>query len=201
MNWRKTLYMTELPKEIEMYNGRDTNGDPYIEICHIDIGYLGRINIYDKGDGVVGKNMGAKAKIIEPQADETSMHFKKREKIFNEVAELIIKFLEENIHTNESGIETIHGDDGSIYEGQLVNGIPSGRGRFIHREGFVIYMGHWKNGLMNGYGTAYYPDGSVLCEGEYRNGKIHGLAKMFDEEGNVMLEGYFENSEFKKPLK
>jgi hypothetical protein len=181
--------MTELPKEIEMYQGQYSNGDPYFEICHEEKGYLGRIVIYDRGDGVVGKNMGAKSEIIR-LPDENDIQFHRREKMFREVATFIIQLLEENIHTNQSGIEKIQYPDGSIYEGQMMNGVPSGRGRLIHPAGFVIYMGHWKDGLMHGYGHSYYPDGTALCEGEYRNGKVHGIASMFDEDGNKVLEGY-----------
>ena len=63
--------------------------------------------------------------------------------------------------------------DGSIYEGQKLNGLRNGKGKFFYADG-GIYDGLWKSGYMNGYGVLYYASGKIAYEGEWRNDKFHG---------------------------
>ena len=65
-----------------------------------------------------------------------------------------------NIRTNLS-----HGrgcriwEDGSIYEGWLINGKASGKGRLITVDGH-IYTGYWANDKFHGYGESIQNYGS-----------------------------------------
>ena len=56
--------------------------------------------------------------------------------------------------------------DGSMYEGEIVDGLRHGRGKFFYRSGGV-YEGEWHYGKMDGFGTLYYANGSVAYEGEW----------------------------------
>jgi len=42
--------------------------------------------------------------------------------------------------------------DGSVYEGQTIDGLYNGKGRMTHANG-DIYQGEWKDGKANGYGV------------------------------------------------
>lgn len=94
-----------------------------------------------------------------------------------------------------------HGDgirvwaDGSMYVGEVRNGVAQGKGRLIHADNDVYegdwkkdeasgtgiyyhadgakYEGQWKNDKQSGQGVEQWPDGSYY-DGEYYRGKKHG---------------------------
>ena len=51
--------------------------------------------------------------------------------------------------------------DGSVYEGQFVNGKAEGTGRFIDSKNGFIYMGNWQNDKTNGQGTLTQVNGAT----------------------------------------
>jgi hypothetical protein len=54
---------------------------------------------------------------------------------------------------------TIHWDGGS-YSGQVISGVPSGKGKWKHEDG-RLYEGEWKAGQKDGEGTLIYKSGAV----------------------------------------
>ena len=60
-------------------------------------------------------------------------------------------------------------DDGSVYTGFFLNGLPDGEGecRYVNGE---VYKGRWSNGRPSGKGQYSYSNGVVL-NGEWRDGK------------------------------
>ncbi|WP_461253746.1 hypothetical protein [Treponema sp. R8-4-B8] len=73
-------------------------------------------------------------------------------------------------------IETIKGKvtykDGSVYEGDLVNGKPHGKGKLTYIYGSV-YEGDWVDGEQTGLGKMTYPDGK-FDEGRFMNSEFVG---------------------------
>ena len=62
--------------------------------------------------------------------------------------------------------------DGSLYEGQWVNGKANGLGRMIHSDGDV-YEGQWRDDKANGDGRYLHFDGAIY-EGQWKDDKQHG---------------------------
>jgi hypothetical protein len=84
---------------------------------------------------------------------------------------------------------------GSSYEGEVVNGIPHGKGMISYLEGDK-YEGDMKRGMKHGKGTLTTPDG-YKYEGEFRNDKQKdGLGTMTFPNGNiknvVVNNGFYE---------
>ena len=48
--------------------------------------------------------------------------------------------------------------NGSKYEGEKLNDMKNGQGKFFYADG-GIYEGKWKDNEMHGRGTLYYKDG------------------------------------------
>jgi len=83
------------------------------------------------------------------------------------------------------GKTTIRGDYGYYkdYEGDLVNGKPHGKGKFIDSNGDV-YEGEFVNGKEHGKGKVIFSDGRCY-EGDFADGKFHGKGKMTYPNGEV----------------
>lgn len=58
----------------------------------------------------------------------------------------------------------INFDDGGVYDGETLNGLPHGKG--IYKSEEKSYTGSWNNGMMNGFGECIYKTGSIY-EGYY----------------------------------
>ncbi|WP_177182502.1 hypothetical protein [Paenibacillus sp. OV219] len=59
--------------------------------------------------------------------------------------------------------DSIKYKDGSKYTGQLVNGVPHGKGTLTYPKGDVKkYVGEFKNGMIDGNGTLYYANGKKV---------------------------------------
>jgi len=77
--------------------------------------------------------------------------------------------------------ETVKGkltfNDGSVYEGDIVNGKPHGKGTLTYVYGGV-YEGDWVNGEQTGMGKMTYPNGEVdegrFQDSEFVGGKFKG---------------------------
>ena len=84
--------------------------------------------------------------------------------------------------------------DGTIqYEGNYINDMPEGKGKFVHENG-EYYIGEFQNGLRNGKGTIYYKDGKIYYEGDFVNGNGEGNGKIIYEDGSYYI-GQFKNDE------
>ena len=77
-----------------------------------------------------------------------------------------------------------------FYSGQVVNGIPSGKGKIVYDNGSV-YDGDWVNGVKSGHGRFILVDGGSY-EGELLNDLPNGRGIMEDGLGN-RYEGEFAN--------
>eukprot|EP00598_Pedospumella_elongata_P002417 CAMPEP_0184978546 /NCGR_PEP_ID=MMETSP1098-20130426/9003_1 /TAXON_ID=89044 /ORGANISM="Spumella elongata, Strain CCAP 955/1" /LENGTH=211 /DNA_ID=CAMNT_0027501695 /DNA_START=9 /DNA_END=644 /DNA_ORIENTATION=+ len=87
--------------------------------------------------------------------------------------------------------QTISYPDGTIYEGDLVNGKRHGYGKSTTAEG-TVYEGDWENDLPHGNGSTVFANGSVYT-GEFRAGKRWGDGTLVDAQGTY--KGRFENDQ------
>ena len=79
--------------------------------------------------------------------------------------------------------------DGSMYEGNFVNGKPEGKGTMIYVGG-ASYIGDWHYGLREGQGTWNYADGGSYI-GEWQRGRRHGNGKLIKKDGTE-IHGIWE---------
>ena len=69
--------------------------------------------------------------------------------------------------------------DNGIYEGEIIDGIREGYGKFFYNDGH-IYIGFWKNDIPNGKGNLYL-NKKLIYEGDFIN-------EQFEGEGKLMLK-------------
>lgn len=83
-------------------------------------------------------------------------------------------------------------DDGSTYEGQLVDSKRHGQGRW--RSAHESYEGQWSEDQRDGEGTQTWED-ARLYRGQFRAGKFHGIGRMEwrTKQGLVVYEGQYVN--------
>ena len=79
-----------------------------------------------------------------------------------------MSLLDGNIAEKEIIQETY--EDGSIYDGEKLNGRRHGTGKFFYADG-GYYEGEWNQGRMEGLGTLYYPSGSLAYLGQWKDDK------------------------------
>ena len=73
--------------------------------------------------------------------------------------------------------------NGNVYKGEWKEGKPDGRGKMTDTDGSV-YEWDWKDGLQDGRGKMTYATGLVY-EGEWKDGLEDGQGKMTLTDGNV----------------
>lgn len=76
-------------------------------------------------------------------------------------------------------------DDGSVYEGNFVNGKPEGKGTMKYVGG-ASYIGEWHYGLREGEGTWNYPNGDSYM-GSWLRGRRHGRGTLKKKDGMVIV--------------
>lgn len=83
-------------------------------------------------------------------------------------------------------------DDGSTYEGQLVESKRHGHGTW--QSAFESYEGQWREDQRDGEGTQTWED-ARLYHGQFKAGKFHGLGRMewHTTQGLVVYEGHYFN--------
>jgi ABC-type multidrug transport system ATPase subunit len=82
---------------------------------------------------------------------------------------------------------------GGKYAGQLIDGVPNGRGRFLMPDG-TRYDGEWKEGKPHGKGAIVYASGDVY-KGEFKNGRRHGFGIYAKPDGSE-IKGLWEGGKF-----
>jgi len=88
--------------------------------------------------------------------------------------------------------EKITLEDGSVYEGELVNGVPHGKGKCTSSTGggiVIVYEGDWVEAKRTGKGKQTFSNGNVF-EGDFVDDKLHGKGKQTYCDGDV-YEGDF----------
>ena len=117
-----------------------------------------------------------------------------------------------------NGHITVSFDGVVTYDGNMVNGLPNGKGTYIDPdngrtyignwvdfkregegklltgEGEKIYEGEWLNDKYHGYGQSFLR-GICRYEGGWENGQRHGGGISYDEDGGIEYEGLWENNE------
>ena len=114
------------------------------------------------------------------------------ELIQNEISLLIQTF--NKLKINKSNEEEIKFNDGSKYIGQVLNGLPHGRGIWYSTNG-DRYEGDFKNGKKEGKGIYYYnrePFKGDRYEGDYKNNKQDGKGIIYFSNGD-RYEGDLKN--------
>ena len=84
--------------------------------------------------------------------------------------------------------------DGSVYEGQKLNGLRHGKGTFYYSDG-GMYSGDWFEGSMEGYGSLFYASGVKAYEGEWKADRFHGKGVVYNETP-TQLSGGFDFTNF-----
>jgi len=79
-------------------------------------------------------------------------------------------------------------EDGNLYSGASLNGLPHGLGTLYLKNGGK-YEGNWAYGLYEGHGTLVLPSGDIYV-GEFSKGFIHGEGKMFYPDGSYYKGSY-----------
>ena len=67
---------------------------------------------------------------------------------------------------NGKGIKYYGSSNKIRYQGDFVNGIQEGRGKYIWENG-EYYIGDWKNDKKNGYGTIFLNNGRIKYQGNF----------------------------------
>ena len=115
---------------------------------------------------------------------------KNHESIMNQFSLLQNKFdqLSEKIDINNINIQQeLKGKNGR-YVGQVVNGLPVGKGIEYFNDG-DRYEGDYRNGKREGKGIYYYNNGDREM-GDYYNGKEIGKHVMLSRNGEVKINNY-----------
>ncbi|EAS01279.1 protein kinase (macronuclear) [Tetrahymena thermophila SB210] len=84
--------------------------------------------------------------------------------------------------------------NGSRYEGEKMNGLRHGQGRFFYQDG-GLYDGEWKDNKMNGRGVLYYASGKIAYDGYWEEDKFHGFGALFNENPAELLS-FFDYRDF-----
>ena len=82
--------------------------------------------------------------------------------------------------------------DGSVYEGEFANNLPSGNDETMVFADGRTYQGTFIAGLMQGYGTLEWPNGDVYV-GTFNANAITGSGTFYWQESNVTYKGTMEN--------
>jgi len=93
---------------------------------------------------------------------------------------------------NFTGRKKVTYDDGSVYEGDFVNGEFHGKGKFTWKEDGVtiIYEGGFVNGVFQGKGKKTWTDNGDCYEGDFFDGAQHGKGKLKYADGRVYIGDY-----------
>ncbi len=83
--------------------------------------------------------------------------------------------------------------EGAVYEGECLDGVMHGLGRYIFDNGDV-YFGNFQDGLFHGWGLYAWADGDVYM-GEWENDLRHGRGCMIAADGTE-TDGIWENGGF-----
>ena len=102
------------------------------------------------------------------------------------------------VNGKRHGWGTVYYNNGDRYEGPWVNdqkdSSESGKDGTYHFADGSIFIGKYRNGKRNGPGKQYYSDGKLKYEGDYLDGKWHGWGIYYYEDGD-RYEGPWVNDQ------
>lgn len=91
-----------------------------------------------------------------------------------------------------SGVVQILDSQGRVrYEGEVAQGVCTGRGRVFDEGGQLVYDGPLLNGVYEGTGAQVYQSGALVYEGEMSGGLCHGQGRRTNPVSGVVSEGQF----------
>ena len=91
-------------------------------------------------------------------------------------------------------INKFYYQDGTLmYEGDIENSRPYGKGKWYSKNGTLMYEGDFENGAKHGQGRLYDKDGTIFYEGGFQDDLRHGKGKFYYHSGSVFYEGDFRN--------
>ena len=117
-----------------------------------------------------------------------------------------IKFLETTAKLTYSDLEnakekdqttgegTIEYDGGGVYTGELVFGVPQGKGKYTYPDGST-YEGDFEGGYFHGYGVLTDAELGYRYEGEFVYEHFQGKGVLSYSDGET-YEGEFQNDQF-----
>ena len=88
--------------------------------------------------------------------------------------------------------------DGSVYQGQMLNGLREGRGKQQWADG-SFYDGYWKNNYADGFGRLIHSDGEMY-EGEWKNDKAQGNGTFYHVNGTKYTGEWLDDKQHGKGL-
>lgn len=84
--------------------------------------------------------------------------------------------------------------NGSVYEGEVKNGLRHGNGTYkcvIHPS---IYIGEWVNGARHGRGILYFDENyETYYDGDWKDGIKHGHGVLKYASGNIYEGQWYQN--------
>lgn len=93
------------------------------------------------------------------------------------------------------GMGTFKFPDGAYVVSPFINGLAYGKGKVFNSLSRLVFEGNIANGLYHGYGKTFHGNGKIEYEGEFKNSEFHGQGKYYSPKGTI-YEGEFENGEF-----
>ena len=141
-----------------------------------------RIEAYEKKSKALEELVSRIKSIL--KSEETSIKFQKE-------PSGVVSFIEKNDFNKE--IHKKIYDDGSVYEGEFVDGKRNGKGKYTYADG-TVYEGDFIDGNFNGKGKYTFANGDVY-EGDFIDDKRTGKGKYTFANGTV-YEGDFVDDSF-----
>lgn len=100
-------------------------------------------------------------------------------------------WIPENIIWQTGGEVRLTYEDGTSFEGYIVNFEATGQGMWKFPDG-TVYRGNFKKGKPHGYGITRYSDG-YQYQGHYVYGCRQGKGQFLDPSGRTIFDGEFYN--------
>jgi len=85
-------------------------------------------------------------------------------------------------------IVRLESEDG-VYQGEAINGIPNGKGKFVFTATGDMYEGEWVNNAQTGKGKYTWGDGDTYV-GEFKDNMRHGFG-ISQRKDDAIYEGHF----------
>eukprot|EP00759_Apiculatamorpha_spiralis_P006889 PhF_6_TR14120/c0_g1_i1/m.22565 len=87
---------------------------------------------------------------------------------------------------------TLESEDG-IYEGEAIDGVPNGYGKFTFTQSGDVYEGMWVDNAQTGKGKYTWGDGEVY-EGDFSDNMRHGFGVTTNLQTKCTYEGEYRNN-------